>query len=136
MVEEAKDDHDDTTIPKTEVGIPVQPESSTSTVEPQVSIMPDNDVSITNNQDQSLMPALNEVGNNVQVNEPTIPIQNDSFTQAVINDNTNNLFDSSNNENNIENTIQKEETQQEPQPEEFKPAVINTISIDDVLNGS
>ena len=136
MVEEAKDDHDDTTIPKTEVGIPVQPESSTSTVEPQVSIMPDNDVSITNNQDQSLMPALNEVGNNVQINEPTIPIQNDSFTQAVINDNTNNLFDSSNNENNIENTIQKEETQQESQPEEFKPAVINTISIDDVLNGS
>lgn len=192
MVNEAKDDHDDTSIPKTEAGVPVPySENTNETQEQEISIMPSD-----NSEQQTSESVPTEVQNSEQVQTNT-PVENsaspDNPNQVVENQQTtdapveNNIEvpEDFNNQNNVvqNNTNQTEENPQvsnttvdnnvtvpedfnninnqvtevnnapgtvvsndvlnnmsnkvidngQQQPQEFKPAVINTISIDDIL---
>ena len=163
MVEEAKDDHDDTTIPKTEASIPV---NINNTIGDQASgevvnnniqqeipsiLMNTNEQQNTSVQTSIEQPSTANSEQKVSTPEPqnNTTDNNQSLVQSVSN-NTNDLFNSNVNniqsneninnqlvsnsvaiENNNSNTIQNNE--QEVKQQEFKPAVINTISIDDVL---
>ena len=178
VVHEAKDDHDDTSIPKTEASIPVNinntigdqasgevvnnniqqeiPSILMNTNEQQnTSVQTSVEQPSTANSEQKVStpePQNNTTDNNqslVQSVSNNTTDNNQSLVQSVSN-NTNDLFNSNVNniqsneninnqlvsnsvaiENNNSNTIQNNE--QEVKQQEFKPAVINTISIDDVL---
>lgn len=164
VIHEAKDDHDDTSIPKTEAGIPVHYDSN----EDSSAIMPSSDVSDSDNVKQQVdtefMPTTNDnqnvinsstnennnisntnenVVSNTSVEMPSIESPNPvGLTDSVMNSTTNNLFNQTDNNsvqstigNNIEVTDSPNDNQNTQQPiqEEAKPAVINTISIEDIL---
>ena len=154
MVDEAKDDYDDTSIPKTEAGIPVHYENS----EDENAIMPSIEVSdnsnpqveaqimpTTENQDINIEQTNTNNNNTVTVENNVIQTENvdnqvqNGLTQSIMDTNTNDLFstpeitvsDAGNNVTNIPTDNVAVSTEQPQQ--EFKPAVINTISIEDVL---
>ena len=176
MVETAKDDHDDTSIPKTEAGIPVHYEKGSESSE--MSIMPDDNSNLEpietqetpqqqNEQvvDNSITPSLeiqlpsseeNQIGNMLPENNTNeVGVSNDilnnisnkviddsqittNVPQQNMNNNLNNQINTivDNNVQNVPNTPQRVEQNQgieQPVQEEFKPAVINTLSIDDIL---
>lgn len=161
MLNEAKDDYDDTSIPKTEAGIPVHYENN----EEETAMMPNLEVSDNSNQqiDTQIMPTNEDQNINIEqtnTNDVTVNVENtientvennvtqtenvdnqvqNGLTQAIMNTNTNDLFTESettvsNDSNNVTNTtVDNTVTNNEQPQEEFKPAVINTISIEDVL---
>ena len=186
MIDEAKDDHDDTSIPKTEAGIPVHYEKGSESSE--MSIMPDDNSNLEpietqetpqqqNEQvvDNSITPSLeiqlpsseeNQIGNMLPENNTNeVGVSNDilnNISNKVIDDSqmttnapqqaVNTDFNNQNNvmENNVQsvpNSLQEVDQQiadklqqsneqieqTEQAQEEFKPAVINTLSINDVL---
>lgn len=123
MVDDAEDDHDDTSVPKTEISTPVQSDNN---------IMPDvTGDSLMPNQSESNNVVNNETANTDtttnMVNSVSNEVTQNPQTLASINEN--NLFD--NQENNTEDGNNTNDNKQE----ELPPAVINTININDILNG-
>ena len=126
MIEDAKDDHDDTSIPKTDISTPVQQENNL----------------ISNTIDNNLMPQIEEntnaVNTEVATSEIALPQENNfsneqapQTEQTLASVNDTDLFN-----NNETNQVDDNSTSNNNTPQEqLPPAVINTINIDDILKG-